>query len=284
MTTLYVDALFVLNLAVNYLLLLATAKISAIHISRLKIAGGALLGALYAVLAFFPQFGFLLLAPMRLVSGISMVLVAFGAKRRFLRICLIFFAVSAAFGGLIFAMSLLSGSPSAPGHLYIPINPQVLVISFLLCYFLMSLVFSRLGRDVGSRLLEISITRRGKTISCKGLLDTGHTLSDPMTGAAVLVIETDTVLSLFSDQAVSCLKNAHTPIDCIQHLEKTSDKGSLYLIPYTSVGVSSSFLLAFRPDILRIDGKETRGISVALSPTQVSDGGRYAALVGMHYE
>jgi len=279
MRILYVDTLFFLNLVVNYLLLLSTAKIGAVHIARLRIGLGALLGAVYAVLAFLPQFGFLLAAPMRIVSGVSMVLIVFGAKRRLLRVTLIFFAVSAAFGGALFALSLFSGTPSPGAHLGFPINLRVLLVSFALCYLVMKLVFSRLGRDVGGRLLQVEITRRGRTVKCTGLLDTGHSLTDPITGAAVLVVEMDTAFSLFSAEAAALLDGSRSPVDLLGELEATPDGGSLYLIPFTSVGVAHGFLLAFRPDSLRIDGREIRSVSVALSPTRVSDGGRYSALI-----
>jgi len=136
-----------------------------------------------------------------------------------------------------------------------------------------------LGRDVGAKLLQIEITRRGKSVTCTGLLDTGHSLSDPITGAPVIVVEMDAALPLFSAEATTCLRKMNSPVDLLQELEATSDGGSLYLIPYTSVGVAHGFLLAFRPDGLRIDGREKSHVSIALSPTRVSDGGRYTALV-----
>jgi len=279
MRILYVDALFLLNLVVNYLLLLSTAKIGAVHIERLRLGLGALFGAIYAVLAFLPQFGFLLVAPMRIVSGVSMVLIVFGAKQRLLRVTLIFFAVSAAFGGALFALSLFSATPSSGEHLGFPIDLRVLLISFAFCYLVMKLVFSRLGRDVGGRLLQVEITRRGRTVKCTGLSDTGHSLTDPITGAPVLVVEAETALSLFSAEAAALLSSSRSPVDLLCDLEATPDSGSLYLIPFTSVGVTHGFLLAFRPDSLQIDGRDVRSVSVALSPTRVSDGGRYSALI-----
>ena len=45
MTVVYLDVLFLLNLVVDYLLLLATAKITGEPISRARLALGAALGA-----------------------------------------------------------------------------------------------------------------------------------------------------------------------------------------------------------------------------------------------
>ena len=280
MGVIYLDSLFFLNLAINYLILLATAKIAAVQISRWRIGLGALLGAGYAVLAIFPQFGFLATIPMTLVSGALMALTVFGGKQGFLRLLVIFFAVSAAFGGAVYAIALGLGGSSGTGRLYLPISLRVLVISFALCWGAMTLVFRRLGRNTG-KLLTIEISHRGKQTSFMGLLDTGNSLTDPVSGGGVLVAELTAVASLFSPEAVNLLKGPHaaSPIELFSDLQACADGLGFYLIPYTAVGVQSGFLLAFRPDSLRIDGKEKQGVSVAISPTRVSDGGRYTALV-----
>ena len=279
MRVIYVDSLFLLNLVVNYLLLLATVKIGAVHISRRRIGLGAAFGALYAVAAFFPPFGFFLTAPMRIVSGGAMVLIVFGGRAGILRLGLIFFAVSAAFGGAIYAISLALGGPVYDGRHFLPISLRVLLIAFGLCYGVMTLVFSRLGRDTGGRLLPVEITRQGRSASLTGLLDTGNSLTDPVTGGAVLVVETAALQPLFQPETARLLLRGETPIGLLEQLQATRDGRGLYLIPYTAVGTAGGFLLGFRPERVRIDGKEKKGTSVALSPTRLSDGGRYSALV-----
>ena len=52
------------------------------------------------------------------------------------------------------------------------------------------------------------------------------------------------------------------------------------LIPYRAVGVERGLLLALRLDKVQV-GEEDRGpMLAALSPTPVSDGGSYRALLG----
>ncbi|MCL2588814.1 MAG: sigma-E processing peptidase SpoIIGA [Oscillospiraceae bacterium] len=277
MRIIYIDTLFLLNLLVNYLLLLATAKIGAVHISRLRIGLGALCGAGYAVAAVLPGLGFLLTAPMRLVSGVLMLLLVFGGKRYLLRLGLIFFAVSAAFGGAIYAISLMSGGAAYDGVHVLPISLKVLIVAFALCYGVMSLVFARLGRDTGTRLVQVEITRRGRSASFIGLVDTGNSLVDPVTGGAVFVVETEAVTTLFTSATLELLQGslADQPVELLPLLQNSG----LYLLPFTAVGTRGGFLLAFRPDRAVIDGKETPGVAVALSPARVSDGGRYSALI-----
>ena len=54
----------------------------------------------------------------------------------------------------------------------------------------------------------------------------------------------------------------------------------LRLLPYRAVGVESGLLLAIRVDRAVIGGHSQRGLLVAVSPTPVSDGGGYQALIG----
>ena len=59
MTVIYVDTLFLLNTMVDYLLLLASARLAGEPLARLRFALGAVLGGLYAVAIFLPGMGFL---------------------------------------------------------------------------------------------------------------------------------------------------------------------------------------------------------------------------------
>ena len=79
----YGDILFLLNLVLDYGLLLVTARIAACPVLRLRLAAGALFGAAYALLIFVPGLQFLSALPVRLCAGVGMALIAFGGQRRF---------------------------------------------------------------------------------------------------------------------------------------------------------------------------------------------------------
>ena len=59
MTVIYVDTLFLLNTMVDYLLLLASARLAGEPLARLRFLLGALLGGGYAVAIFLPGLAFL---------------------------------------------------------------------------------------------------------------------------------------------------------------------------------------------------------------------------------
>ena len=56
----YADSLFALNMAIDYFLLLCSAKISGAELRRWRFAAAAALGGAYAVACVLPGMGFLL--------------------------------------------------------------------------------------------------------------------------------------------------------------------------------------------------------------------------------
>ena len=80
MTVIYVDTLFLLNAMVDYLLLLASARLAGEPLARLRFLLGAVLGGLYAVAIFLPGLSFLARPLCRLAAAVLMVLAAFWKK------------------------------------------------------------------------------------------------------------------------------------------------------------------------------------------------------------
>ena len=107
MTVVYIDLLFLLNLTANYLLLLAAGRMAGAGLYRWRIGLGAAAGALYAALIFFPGLAWLAHWPCKLVSGVLMVLIAYGGEVRLLRVTVLFFGASAALAGAVLGLELL---------------------------------------------------------------------------------------------------------------------------------------------------------------------------------
>lgn len=279
MTVVYIDVVFLLNLAADYLLLLASARITGEMISRPRLGLGALLGALYAAALFLPGCGWLSGPLCKLGCAVLMVLIGFGKSRRLLRLLLVFFAVSAALGGVILALQLFGagGLTLENGVLYTGFDARVLLITIILSYAVLSAVFERAARHthVGRELSAASLTIGGRTLNLTVLKDTGNTLTDPIRNRPVMVAETQAIRPLLPGEV--------DPADPVGSLERLRDEtvGKRFcLLPYRAVGVESGLLLAVRADHVLIGKRKWNGLLVALSPTPVSDGGGYQALIG----
>lgn len=283
MTVVYLDTLFILNTLMDYLLLLAAARLAGEELRRVRMALSAMFGGIYAGASVLPGFGFLSGPLWQLVCALVMVLVGLGASRRLLRQTVIFFALAFAFGGGILAVSLLGGDGmpfgAVPG---VGLDIKVILLSGAVCYVVLTLGLKRVGSHGGERgeLVRVCVRLRERQVYLTALRDTGNTLTDPVTGRGVLVVQGDSLSGLFQEGECPGREHLLHPADSIRRLDQGTLRGRLRLLPYRAVGVPCGMLLAVRVDSITVNGVDRGGVLAALSPTPVSDGGIYRALVG----
>lgn len=268
METIYIDRLFIINLIIDYLLALGTARVCGLVFKRGRYFLTALFGACYAALSVFPRCAFLFLSPFKLCSGILMALIAFGGEKKFLRCAAVFFAVSALFGGIIWALSLHSGLGGSA--VYVPLSMPVLAFAFGISYAVLSYVFSRTAKGMEKQVYITSIIFDGRIATLRTLSDSGNTLYDPVSGRRVLVASFDSLQALFPEAALN--------IDASELVMKMP--GVFRLIPYSAVGTGNGMLAAFRPHSINLDGKEYTDILVAVSPSRI-EGDGFDSVIGL---
>jgi stage II sporulation protein GA (sporulation sigma-E factor processing peptidase) len=276
MTVVYIDLLFLLNGVANYLLLLAGGRMSGAVLRRGFIALAAALGAAYAAALFLPGLEWMTAWPCKLAVGVLMSVIAYGVGRQLLRGTVMFFGASAALAGLVLAAQQLGSGPLTleNGVLYSQFDLRLLLVLFVLCYFILSLFFRRLGRHGGGELVRLEVCLLGKTVRLTALRDTGNTLTDPADDRPVVVVEYAALKPYLPDEA-----DPNRPVDSVRRLDRAGVKGSR-LLPYRAVGTELGILLALRAESVTAEGKALGALLVALSPGPVSDGGGYQALIG----
>lgn len=276
METIYIDTLFLINLIIDYFILLCTAKAVGARIRRIWIFLGALIGALYACLCVLPGLSFFNHPIMKLAFGVLICLAAFHRESQFLRCCLFFFVLSAGFGGILWAVNLFGGYGPVGSPLYLPLNGKVLILSFAFAYLLLSSLFRRFDETARETLLEVEVEFQNKKAAFLALRDTGNTLYEPMTNCRVLVCEQRCVAALFGTDAP--LLDAEQPAESFQKLSALPAlKGTLRLVPFQSVG-GTGLLLAFHPQKLTIDGTLEQDTLIAITNTVLSAYDRYQAI------
>lgn len=273
--TIYLDSLFALNAVIDYFLLLCSARAAGAVLRRWRLALAALLGGAWAVACVLPGMGFLTYAPMKLVPAVFMALIAFGGERRLWRCLVIFLAVSAAFGGAVWAASMLAGADAYGGQVYVPVSMRVLVLSFALCYAAVSLVFRRIGKRAEREILPLVVTLGGKSVALRALRDTGNGLSDPVSGRSAAVAELEALRPLLpglapgvTDPAALCGALAALPYLA----------GRVSLLPYSALGTGYGLIAALRPDSAEVSGCR-EDILIGLSPAPLSRDGDYDAII-----
>lgn len=285
MAVIYIDTLFLLNALVDYLLLLAAARLAGEPLRRWRFALGAALGGLYAVAIFLPGLGFLAHPLCRMASAALMLVAAYGGSRRLLRQGILFVALTCAFGGGVVAIGLLGGTGLALGNgvFYSALDLKVVLLSAAVCYGVLTLVFQRLNRHsaASGELVSARLGLGGRWVALTALVDTGNTLTDPVSGRPVMVAEGERAKELFPRDHRPGPGDLRDPTSALPRLGTGEWSRRFRLLPYRSVGVERGLLLAVRVDELELNGRGRGPVLVALSPTPVSDGGGYQALIGV---
>lgn len=258
------DSFLLLNLILDYLLLLLAGRIAGAALLRWRLFLAAGLGSIYAGASLFPALGFLRHPLICIGVGILMILIGYGSQKRLWKLTLLFFALSAALGGGLYAISLMG------------IGLPVLEVKYILlfsaaAYCTLSLAGRKLARHGPREYRKLLIRLGGDTAELTALVDSGNTLTDPMNGKAVVVAEGSRLVPFLPPEI-----DLQHPAQCLPTLE---DPRRFRLLPYRAVGVEQGLLLAVRADQVQIDGRDVGARLVALSPTCVSDTGCYDALI-----
>lgn len=273
MRIIYADSVLVLNFVIDYLLLLSTGKICALPLVRWRMALAALWGGVYAVLTLvYPQL--FSLAACKIFSGLALAAIAFGGFGRFVRTAAVFFAVSAAFGGAVYA-ALSLGGVDAGSSLLLPISLRTLILSFALCYAVLSIVFRGVASRSAVEFREIEVFLRGRRVSFKALRDTGNSLRDSR-GAPVIVAEWSAISPLFPELGESPSLDPPSLLLAMDSLQNM--KGRCSLLPCLTATDAGGLLPCIRPDAISINGKKAQHCLLALIPGPISSDGSYRAL------
>ncbi|MBR5479107.1 MAG: sigma-E processing peptidase SpoIIGA [Clostridia bacterium] len=262
--TVYLDVLFVLDFIIDYLILYSVGKVCGGVILRWRLVLSAVLGAVFSVISLLlPQVYTL---PFMLFSAYVMVGISFGFKKW--KLLLVFFGISAAFGGMVFAVGYITGRS-------LVISLKTLAIATVASYIIMVFAFKRRATGTTKReQVKVKILHKGKKAEFYALVDSGNTLCDPITNTPVLIAELDAVYSLFEDGILKTLKKCQ----CDQVILK--GEGMFRPIPFTTVG-GRGILPAFKGDMVTVNGKE-RHVLIGVSRDKLA--GEYMGIIGLEEE
>lgn len=280
--SIYIDRVFVLNLAVDYLLLLAAARLAGTPLRRVRflLCGGV--GGIYAAAVFLPGLSWLAHPLCKAAMGAWMAWAAFGRERHTLKLMGLFFLLSGALAGIILAVGFCIGAPELlVGKIYrAEIDWKLLLGGTAGLTAGLHLIFRQGARHGGGELMTVQVAMGGKVKDFTALHDTGNTLRNPVDGRPVLVMEQGAVLSLLPEEEQQILKEGNSPEETMARLYAAGSGLHFTLLPFRSVGAESGLLLAVRCEYIMVHRRKIPKALIALSPGSVSDGGGYCALWG----
>lgn len=277
----YGDLFWLLNFALNYLLLYLTGLLSGQETIRLRLILASSLGATYSLSLIYPVLGYLMSLSLIAVFSLIMLAVAFPPTsiRGLLRQAAWFYGLAFVAAGASMALGWhLSGSGrlNAAGSLL----GGIVAVSATA----VGMALRMKSVSTGVLVVPVSISLEGQVLHLKALVDTGNRLRDPFTGWPVMVAEAGALTGFLPD---GVLEVARDPLSVgsldEEGLGPSGWQKRLRLIPYSSMGQTDGLLFAIKPDWLSVGrGEEkqiTDKVAVALSPSPLTEDGSYRALL-----
>ncbi len=293
----YLDIIVLENIVVNYLILMATARISKSRTSSLRLFLGALTGALYlALMILMPDMKIYTTVFSKFLLSLAMTAITFYIDRisTFIKTLAMFYAVTFIFAGAGFALLFFNNGGSIVRNGVIITSLPLLGTKWseILLALALTLIILRIFRDLlqsriikDKLLVQLLISFDSKSIGLYALVDTGNSLFDPLTNMPVVVVEFNAIKDILPAEIRGIFeKDGENDLNAVTDtISGTSWFSRFRLIPFTSLGKENGMLIGFRPDYIEIDSDDRKkGISdviVGIYNRALSRNEKYKALL-----
>lgn len=199
----YADVLIFLNTIVDYLLLLAAARVLGESIKTLRVVLASILGGISSLYIFLPKQNILFELLYKIVVALVLSFVCFknNGLKQFLKSVGVFFLISCGYGGVMFALWLVFkpyGMIINNSVVYFSISPVVLVVCSVLGYFLFCFLWQVFSKSAKlAQRCNITVCADKKSINLRAISDTGNSLQDTFGKREVIIADKQMVEKLF---------------------------------------------------------------------------------------
>lgn len=289
----YVDILLLVNFVLDFFILWATGKIANLALQKSRLILGALCGAFYSLVIFFPQWPFCTSILAKLACSVLMVWLAYRPSgwRKLLRVLAYLYILSFTMGGAVLAAAFLTDAQ--PGYIQAWNGAAILwgidygwlmaglVVVFMLVYG----GFNCLRKNWLQQNLfnDLTIYMGKQAVMVRALLDTGNQLIDPTTQKPVIVVETAALKKVIPEELFQEIAQGSFCEQALFLLLEEEWVTRLSLIPFNSVGKAHGLMVGLRPDKVSIqNGRKrltTSEVVLGLANRTLSSNGQYQALL-----
>ena len=292
----YLDLILLLNWLFDCLLLYWTSILLKRKQKVIRMAIAGLGGALFVLIPFTSFSSLANSVLLKLAVSVAMVLITFGFQRlkTFVKTCLTFYFVTFLTGGILMGIHYLFSyqlvaSPNI-GLFYVtksygdPVSWLFVMIGFPCAWLYAKKVFDELESSVVlyKGIVDVVIKMRGYSFVCKGLIDTGNQLYEPITNNPVMILSISAQTNNIPADVLQLL-NEPVKAERLSDYMKSSWGERLRIIPYKVVGKEQQLMIAFRPDYIHISSEEKAGYVqkgiVAITLQTLSHDGTYECIV-----
>ena len=248
----YADVLFIVNLSMDFLTLYLTGRIARRPLRPGRLLLASAIGGLYGVAALFWEGYPLIGAAIQLAMGLLLCYLAFG--RPIMGPSVLFIGLSCLLGGGVSAIwsAFGRGDPSGGGEMGAVLPRGVLPAAVLICAVLALIAAGVARRRSMAGEAELTLMLEGRRLCLRGILDSAHFLTEPLSGLPVILIPTAMGRALLGEALYGVM--AKGGVGDILTLPRPL---ALRLRPVRTAGVGGERLLvAVRLDRCEVEGRE----------------------------
>jgi len=314
--TVYVDLVFLSNFVIDAALIQATAWTRRIRVKLWRVAVASALGAAYVLVLFMPEAQILFTFFVKVCVSLIMVWISFGfgSLQHYVRNLAAFYVVHFAAAGTLFAVHYmlldsvevlrgLAFAQSGGLQFSLQVGLALIIFGIPAGVWLFRSVVATASQSV--RILhyqaDVEVIIGEHAIHCRGLIDTGNRLYEPLTRTPVMVMHTDVWRKLLPEAWIEAVRQGKADRILeeqapIQHLEGEAVPKSVLdpahqemmarirFVPYRGIQQGTQFMLAIKPDRVTVtqDGAEpitTRKALIGLKGDAISSDGTYQAII-----
>lgn len=287
--TIYLDIIFLENLCINCIILLATALINKNTISIVRILLSSLIGSIYAVIVYLSISEIFTNVILKIILSLCMVHIAYNPKNMkvLLKELVLFYLTSFTFGGVAFALLYFVKPQNIlikNGVLIGTYPIKIALTGVILGFIIITIAFKNYKKKLSKKDMFCNITiefeNRLKTV--RAMIDTGNLLKEPISGTPVIIVEKEELLEIIPEEI---LNNVEKIILGEYEVNLNEYASRFRVIPFTSLGKENGLLLGLKIDNLHFEYDEQesnlKNVIVGIYNKKLSKTNTYNALIGL---
>jgi len=288
--TLYADILFLVNFVMNTFVLWVVSKIiRSKKKTRWIFIGSGTMSLLYTLLIAVEDLRFVNTVFASVVILLVGVFVAYRPPtvKSYIKPMIISYCISFAVGGLGMSLFFLTDIPHAVYFIagdwqgfYQGVSWQLVLVGMAVSYVLIKIGLRIYQRHSLKRqmLCNVQIFMGETGASFEALVDTGHSLKEPLSKSPVIIAEFEHVKEFLPD-GLKILFYEKREKEFLFSEEPDSFYKRVRMIPFTSLGRANGMLIGFRPDSVMIEGNAPQNVIIGIYNDRLCHDGRYQGLL-----
>ena len=291
--TIYIDVVFLENLVMNSIILIASGIILKKKLKWIRILLASSLGAIYTIIGYISVLEIYSNLILKVILSILIIYIAFNPQtvKQLWKDLLIFYLTSFVFGGVAFALIYVVKPQDIlmKNGLFLgtyPLKTVLLaaIVAFIIIIAAFAIVKTKFSKK--DMFCDVEVELNNKIIKTRAMIDTGNLLKEPITNTPVIVLEHTLLYECVPKEILDNLESILGG-ELVKIPEEVRNEyiSKLKLIPFASLGKQNGMLVGIKADNLKIiqddQEKENKNVIIGIYNKSLTKRGEYRALVGM---